>query len=143
MYFVLPRDTVLQAGKYVVCVFVLWNEMAFKYDGCTDTHLRVLCYDELHMKRFDEDAGKELWTRAPVTYQQEYAISFTEEEIQTQWDEFSANDSMNFEEFVPFLEKIMETAEREDFEIQWNLINPERKDAIDFFDFKVFLSYVW
>lgn len=50
---------------------------------------------------------------------------------------------MNFEEFVPFLEKIMETAEREDFEIQWNLINPERKDAIDFFDFKVFLSYVW
>jgi hypothetical protein len=50
---------------------------------------------------------------------------------------------MNFEEFVPFLEKIMETAEREDFEIQWNLINPERKDSIDFFDFKVFLSYVW
>jgi hypothetical protein len=68
-YFVIARDLVLSPGRYMLCVFPIWNKSAHLFEGGKDTSVRILCQTDLQTTELEHEEGKKLWMQAKLSTQ--------------------------------------------------------------------------
>jgi len=88
MHFVIARDLVLDSGKYMLCVFAMWNESAHKFDGAKDSYFRVLSQTDLRMTEVDQEEGKKVWMKAKISESYDEWLDY-------QWNERKSKSPMN------------------------------------------------
>lgn len=66
-YFTLPKDIIIKAGTYVLCVNSVWDETTHANDAYKTSLVKVLCPRDLRLTEIDEAEGQDIWDNCKLT----------------------------------------------------------------------------